>query len=75
MLIFDSKAKEQDVIIVLRNASRDGKLGDFTLSDIKRTRSQTDSEAGTTVAGTKSPPGSKFYSFDINILVDWWQKS
>ena len=59
-MIFDSKAKEQDAIVVLRNASSDGKLGDFTVSAIKRTRLEIDFETGTTEAGTITPPGSRF---------------
>ncbi|CAH3161340.1 unnamed protein product, partial [Pocillopora meandrina] len=57
-LIIDSKVKEQDVIIVLRDASRDGKLGDFTVSAVKRTRLQIDFETGTNEADTITSPGS-----------------
>ncbi|XP_022781090.1 uncharacterized protein LOC111322287 isoform X2 [Stylophora pistillata] len=57
-LIFNYKAKEQDVITVLRNASKDGKLGDFIVSTIKETRSQVDFETGNTETGTITPPGS-----------------
>ena len=51
-LKFNSKTKEQDVIAVLRNAAKDGKLGGFNVSATKRTRSQADFDTGTTEAGT-----------------------
>ena len=59
-LKFNSKTKEQDVITVLRNAAKDGKLGDFNVIATKRTRSRVDFETGTTEAGTVALPGSKF---------------
>ncbi|XP_022781130.1 ephrin type-B receptor 3-like [Stylophora pistillata] len=57
-LIFHSKTKEQDVITVLRNASNDGKLGNFTVSAINRTRMRVNFETRTTEAETATPPGS-----------------
>ncbi|XP_022808089.1 ephrin type-B receptor 2-like, partial [Stylophora pistillata] len=60
-LVFNCKTKEQDVIAVLRNASSDGKLGDLTVSAIKRTTIRVDIETGTNEAGTVTqPPGSRF---------------
>ena len=38
-LIFNSETREQDVITVLCNATKGGKLGNFSVGAIKRTRS------------------------------------
>lgn len=60
-LVFNSTTREQDVIRFLWNAAKDGKLGQFDVSAIHRTRSLVDFEIGTTAAaGTVISPGSKF---------------
>ena len=66
-LIFNSTTREGDVITFLWNAAKDGKLGQFNESAIKRTRSLVDFEIGTTAAGMVVSPGSstdcKFSNF------------
>ncbi|CAH3161356.1 unnamed protein product [Pocillopora meandrina] len=58
-LVFNSTTREQDVIRFLWNAAKDGKLGQFDVSAIHRTRSSVDFEIGTTAAaGTVISPGS-----------------
>lgn len=66
-LIFNSKIKEHDVITVLRNASEDGRLGDFSLNAINRERSHVDLEIGKTNGGTITPPGGKLSDFSLPI--------
>ncbi|XP_022802392.1 uncharacterized protein LOC111339923 [Stylophora pistillata] len=57
-LIFNSTTREGDVITFLWSAAKGGKLGQFNVSAIKRTRSLVDFEIGTTAAGMQLSPGS-----------------
>ena len=58
-LKFNSTTKEQDVVMTLRDAAKDGKLGEFSVDVIKGKRpdEKTTSEGPTTP--TVSPPGGK----------------
>lgn len=69
-LIFNSETREQDVITVLCNATKGGKLGNFSVSAIKRTRSLVNFETRTTAAwpfptSPRSPSDSKLSEFVI----------
>ena len=67
-LTFNSTTREQDVITVLWNAARNGRLEQFNVSAINRTRSPVDFEIGTTAAtGTVMAPGSKFCEFLLSM--------
>ena len=50
-LKFNSTTKEQDVIMMLNDAVKDGKLGEFSVVAIKMKRTDVDSTSG----GTTSP--------------------
>lgn len=67
-LIFNSETREQDVITILCNATKGRKLGNFSVSAIKRTRSLVDFETRTTAAcpvptSPGSPSDSKLCQF------------
>ena len=49
---FNSPTKEQDVIITLNDAVKDGKLGDFNVSSIKGTRPDVKPTRGGTTTPT-----------------------
>ncbi|CAH3158993.1 unnamed protein product, partial [Pocillopora meandrina] len=68
-LKFNSKTKEQDVIAVLRNAAKDGKLGGFNVSATKRTRSQADFDTGTTEAGTVTLTADSALGITVGVVV------
>ena len=51
-LKFNSTTKEQDVIITLNDALKDGKLGEFSVGSIKGKRSDVEPTGG----GATSPP-------------------
>ena len=50
-LTFNSTTKEQDVLITLNDAVKDGKLGEFSVGAIKGTRP----DVGPTSRGTPTP--------------------
>ena len=54
-LKFNSTTKEQDVIITLNDAVKDGKLGEFSVGSIKRKRPNMEPTGG---SATSPPDGS-----------------
>ena len=54
-LKFNSTTKEQDVIITLKDAVKDGKLGEFSVHSIKGKRP----DAEQTSEGTTTPPDAE----------------
>ena len=58
-LKFNSTTKEQDVIITLNDAVKDGKLGEFNVSSIKGRRTDVEPTSRGTTTPTKSSSGGK----------------
>ena len=58
-LKFNSTTKEQDVLMTLNNAVKDGKLGEFNVSAIKGTRPDVEPTSRGTPTPTDGPSGGK----------------
>ena len=58
-LKFNSTTKEQDVIMTLRDAAKDGKLGEFSVDVIKGKRPDVEPTSEGPTTPTVSPPGGK----------------
>ena len=58
-LKFNSTTKEQDVIMTLRDAAKDGKLGEFSVDVIKGKRPDVETTSEGPTTPTVSPPGGK----------------
>ena len=58
-LKFNSTTKEQDVITILNDAVKDGKLGEFSVRSIEGTRPVVEPTGGGTTTPTDSPSGGK----------------
>ena len=64
-LKFNSTTKEQDVIMTLNDALRDGKLGEFSVGSIKGKRPNVELTGG----GTTSPPdGCSWGKFSLHLM-------
>ena len=58
-LKFNSTTKEQDVLMTLNDAVKDGKLGEFSVSAIKGTRPDVEPTSRGTPTPTDGPSGGK----------------
>ena len=58
-LKFNSTTKEQDVILTLNDATKDGKLGEFSVGAIKGKRPEVKTTSRGTPTPTDSSPGGK----------------